>query len=102
MPLNAQFHEDALQAVWIYCEVLHSKLTHKQRQDLIDSFNSIESSIKVLIVMVDVSSQGLNLQRASNRVITMMSAKRSNPQMQAETRVLRADQEHKVEILRVI
>ena len=101
IPLNAKFYEDSLRAMWIHCEVLHSKLNHRQRQDLIDSCNSPESSLKVLLVMVDVSSQGLNLQRASNKVITMMPAKRSNPQMQAETRILRADQERKFEILRV-
>ena len=52
-------------------------------------------------MMIDVSSQGLNLQGASHRVISMIPAKRVNPLMPAESRMLRVDQALDVEILRV-
>ena len=88
--------EDSLRALWIHCE--HTRDSHTNKDKILDSFNTESSSLQVLIIMVDVSSQGLNLQRAANRVISIIPAKRSNPQTQAETRVLRADQEHSVEI----
>lgn len=102
IPLCAKFYEGALRAAWIHCETLHSKLNYKQRQNLINDFNNKESTLQVLMIMVDVASNGLNLQKASKRVISMVPAKRANPQMQAENRVLRVDQENEVEILRVI
>ena len=100
--LCAKFYEDALRAAWIHCETLHSHLQHKQRQDLINDFNNKKSTLQVLIIMVDVASNGLNLQKAARRVISMVPAKRANPQMQAENRGLRVDQESDVEIVRVI
>ncbi len=53
-------------------------------------------------LLVDVASNGLNLQKAAKRVISMVPAKRANPQIQAENRVLRVDQENDVEIVRAI
>ena len=40
VPLCAKFYEDALRAAWIHCETLHSKLHHKQCQNLINDFNN--------------------------------------------------------------
>ena len=92
VPLNAKFYEDSLRAAWVHVEVLHSKLTHKQRQKLIDDFNDSKSSLQVLVVMNEVSSQGLNLQRASSNTVTMIPGKRIGPQIQTENRILRVDQ----------
>ena len=97
-PLNFEddVYKDVLRAAWVHCEVLHSNLNNKQHQALLNAFNNIRSSLKVLIIMVDVSSQGLNFQKASSRVMSLIPAKRSNPQTQAENRVFRVDQTENV------
>ena len=102
IPFCAKFYEDSCRAAWIHCEVLHSKLNQAQRQKLLDAFNDSDSSLNVLIIMIEVASTGLNLQKASHRVLSMIPAKRIGPQMQAENRVLRVDQQKSVEINRVI
>ena len=102
LPLNAKFYEDSIRALWIHCETAHSKLTQSQRQKLFDAFNDSSSTLQVLIIMVDVASQGLNLQKASNNVITMIPGKRINPQLQAETRSFRCDQKKPVRIMRAV
>ena len=102
VPFCAKFYEDCCRAAWIHCEVLHSKLNQAQRQKLLDDFNNSDSSLNVLIIMIEVASTGLNLQKASHRVLSLIPAKRSGPQMQAENRVLRVDQHKPVEINRVI
>ena len=65
----------SVRALWIGAEVLHSRPNHKHRQKLVDTFNDLASSLKVLIMMVDVASQGLHLQQASYRVISMIPTK---------------------------
>ena len=102
VPFCAKFYEDSCRAAWIHCEVLHSKLNQSQRQKLLNDFNDSDSSLNVLIIMIEVASTGLNLQKASHRVLSMIPAKRVGPQMQAENRVLRVDQHKSVEINRVI
>lgn len=39
VPICAKFYEDSLRAAWVHAEVLQSKLSHKERQKLIDDFN---------------------------------------------------------------
>ena len=53
--------------------------------------SDLASSIKVLTMMVDVGSQGLNLQHTTYGVISMIFAKRSNRRVQVENRGLRDD-----------
>ena len=102
IPFCAKLYKDGLRAAWAHAEVLRSNLSHKQRKKLFEEFNDPDSSIKVLIMMYDVASQGLNLQKASCKVLSMTPAKKFDPEMQATNRVLRVDQSHEVEIMRII
>ena len=54
----AKFYEDSERIFWVHYEVLHLELNHKQRQKLLDDCNKKSSTLRALIVMVDVASQG--------------------------------------------
>jgi SNF2 family DNA or RNA helicase len=57
-----------LRTALIDARVMHAGLSNKAKGDLVELFNNLDSSFKVLIMMYDVGAVGLNLQFACDRV----------------------------------
>ena len=88
-PIVAWFWEIALCFLYIETRVLHSGLTNSERSELVDSFNSPAASIKVLILMYNVGSQGTNLDTCCNRVLVATAATNASLEVQAWGRATR-------------
>lgn len=68
LPVTAWFLEIALQHAYIKVKVMHANLTQSERSELAAEFNDSKSTLKVLILLADVSIVGLNLHRACSTV----------------------------------
>ena len=89
LPNLAWFWEKVLQFLYIDAVVLHANLGNNERQMLQDRFNDPNDSLKVKIVMYSVSSQGVNLDKACNRVLIATGAINAPLELQAAHRVIR-------------
>ncbi|KAL1623787.1 hypothetical protein SLS54_004248 [Diplodia seriata] len=99
-PLMAWYFELVLQFLHVETHVLHADLTAPERQNLVDSFNDPKSSLKCLILMYNVSSQGVNLHGASNVAFVATGAINAGLEMQAWGRLIRIAQKKPVTIIR--
>lgn len=48
---------------------MHAGLSNKAKSKLVDLFNDLKSTFKVLIIMFDIGATSLNLHKACNRVL---------------------------------
>ena len=90
--LSAYFWEIAVRFIFVKTRVMHSGLDPVQRTELITQFNDPNDALKVLIIMYDVSAQGLNLHHACGRAVVMTSARNAAIELQAWGRILRVSQ----------
>lgn len=90
VPVTPWFYELALQELHIPAATLHSGIRDpRERQKLIDEFNDPDSPLRVLIIMYNISAQGVNLDRAFSRVIVSIAAVNAALEIQGWGRVLR-------------
>lgn len=89
IPLNAYFWESVCNFVYVETEVLHAALTEAERVDLIKRFNDSENSLITLIIMYQVSAQGVNLDKCCSRVLVATSVINAPLDIQAWSRVIR-------------
>ena len=89
IPLVAWFWEIVYRYLYIETEVLHSGLNNEARWSLVQSFNNINSPLKVLILMYNVGAQGVNLDQCCCRVLVATAAINASPEIQAWGRVIR-------------
>ena len=73
-PLVAWFWELVLTFMYVETKVLHSGLNNDERTQLVKSFNSPKSTLRVLVLMYNVGSQGTNLDSCCNRVVVATGA----------------------------
>lgn len=88
-PIVAWFWELALNYLYIETKVLHSGLNNEERTLLVKSFNNPRSSLKMLVLMYNVGSQGTNLDPCCNNVIVATGAINASLEVQAWGRVIR-------------
>jgi hypothetical protein len=88
-PLAAWFYELDLRFLRINARVIHAGLSHDKRQQLMNRFNNAQDSLKFLIIIYNVSGQGINLDLACNKVLVLESAINAALEIQGWGRVLR-------------
>ena len=88
VPLIAWFWEIVLNFIYINTETLESKLSYKERVEMVKRFNDPNSDTKVLILHYNVSAQGIYLDRSCHRVIVTNAALNVSLEIQAWGRVM--------------
>lgn len=88
-PIVAWAWEMALNYLYVETRVLHSGLNNEERGRLVKDFNNPKNSIRVLILMYNVGSQGTNLDPCYNRVIVATGATNAALEIQAWGRAIR-------------
>ncbi|KAI9782077.1 MAG: hypothetical protein M1839_005423 [Geoglossum umbratile] len=99
-PIVAYFWEFCLRFVYVHATVLHSGLSNSRRQELMDDFNDPEGKTQVLIIMHDVSCQGINIHYDCHRITIPTCPRSASLEFQIWGRVLRVMQKHDVFITR--
>lgn len=89
IPLVAWYWELVLQYLHIDTAVMHAQLSEDKRQALVNEFNLPSSSLTVLIILYNVSAQGVNLDRACARVLVTCAAINASLEVQAWGRLIR-------------
>ena len=89
IPLVAFFYECAIRITYIDVEVLHAGLTNAEREILVKRFKNKDDSLTVLIIMYQVSAQGVNLDSCCSRVIVCTPAINAPSEIQAWSRLIR-------------
>ena len=89
VPLIAWYWEIALQLLLVGAKVLHAGLNQSTRHQLGAAFNKRGSPLKVLVIMYNVSGQGINLHHACSRVFVATPAINLARQLQAISRAIR-------------
>ena len=89
IPLVAWFWEMVCRYLYIETEVLHSGLNNEARWNLVQSFNDVNSRLKVLVLMYNVGAQGVNLDQCCCRVLVATAAINASLEIQAWGRVIR-------------
>ena len=89
IPLVAWFWEMVCRYLYIETEVLHSGLNNEARWNLVQSFNDVNSPLKVLVLMYNVGAQGVNLDQCCCRVLVATAAINASLEIQAWGRVIR-------------
>lgn len=75
--------------MYVETKVLHSGLNNDERTQLVKSFNSSKSSLRVLVLMYSVGSKGTNWDACCNRVVVATGAINASLEIQAWGRVIR-------------
>ena len=88
-PLCAWFLEICLRYALIDVKVMHAELDQRERTATGAEFNRLESPLQVLIIMYDVSAQGLNLHTACHVAFVATAARNSALEIQGWGRILR-------------
>jgi Helicase conserved C-terminal domain len=88
-PYVAWFWELAIQFLHIDAAVLHSKLSAEDRETLISDFNDKDSNLKALIIMINMSAVGLNLDKACHIAIVASRGPNAALETQAWGRLIR-------------
>ena len=89
VPLNAWFWEVACNFVYVEAEVLHAGLTDHERVALVRRFNDSTDSLTVLIIMYQVSAQGVNLDACCARAVVATPAINAPSEIQGWSRIIR-------------
>jgi hypothetical protein len=89
VPLNAFFLECVCNLIYVEAGVLHAGLTDSERVNLVNRFNDPSDTLVVLIIMYQVSAQGVNLDKCCSRVIVATPAINAPSEIQAWSRVIR-------------
>ena len=63
VPLNAFFWDSVCNFAYVETEVLNARLTDLERVNLVKRFNDPKYFLLILIIMYQVSAQGVNLDR---------------------------------------
>lgn len=92
VPLNAYYIELVLKSVYVEAEVLHAGLSDTERVDLVQRFRDPADKLMVLVIMYQVSAQGVNLDPCCSRVIVTTPAQNAPSEVQAWSRVIRVSQ----------
>lgn len=74
-PANVYYLMSTLRVCLIDARILHVGLSNKRISDLVDLFNDLHSSLKILITMYDEDAVGLDLHHACNRMYIAPIAK---------------------------
>lgn len=90
--LSAWFYEIVLKYGLINAKVMHSDLTQKERTTLSNEFLDINSDLQVLVIMYDVSAQGLNLHSACHVAFVATAARNCALEVQGWGRILRVSE----------
>ena len=98
VPLIAWFWEIALNYLYIHSETLESKLSYKERVEMVKRFNDRESPLKVLILHYNVSAQGTNLDQSCHRVLVTTAALNASLEIQGWGRVIRASSSSQIDL----
>lgn len=88
-PLTAWFIETALRFAHINATTMHAGLSQDQRQEVTKKFQNPASELEVMIIMYDVSAQGLNLHQACHVAFVGTAARNAALEAQAWGRVIR-------------
>lgn len=89
VPLNAFFYESVCNFCYVNTEVLHAGLSDSDRVNLVKRFNDPKDDLLILIIMYQVSAQGVNLNPCCCRVIITTPAINAPSEIQAWSRVIR-------------
>ena len=89
IPLAAWFYELVLRFLGIDARVVHAGLNAEERQQLMNRFNKAQDSLAFLIIMYNVSGQGLNLDGTCCKVLVLEVAINAALEIQGWGRVLR-------------
>jgi SNF2 family DNA or RNA helicase len=87
VPANALYLSLLLRAGLIDTRVIHAGLSNGARSQLVKLFNDPNSSLKVLIMMFNVSAVGLNLEKAYDRVVIVSIPRNRSQDAQLGRRV---------------
>lgn len=88
-PIVAWFFELVLQFLHVECYVMHADLSNQERQELVERFNDKNSTLKVLILMYNISAQGVNLHKAAYHAFVATGAINAGVEIQAWGRLIR-------------
>ena len=81
--ISALFIELTYKLVYVHVKNLYAGLQDTKRVELVKQFNNPEGSLLVLVIMYQVSAQGMNLDMCCCRVIVRTSAGNSSSEVQA-------------------
>ena len=87
--LKAFFWDSVCNFAYVETEVLHAGLTDLERVNLVKRFSDPKDSLLILIIMYQVSAQGVNLDRCCCRVLVATPAINTPSEIQAWSRVIR-------------
>lgn len=88
IPMNTYFFEMVCKLMYVEAEVLHANLGDVERVNLVNRFNNPQDSLTVLIIMYQVSSQGVNLDSCCCQVVMATPALNAPLEIQAWSRVI--------------
>lgn len=77
--MNSYFLEVVCKLIYVEAEVLHANLSDLERVNLVNRFNNPGDTLIVLIIIYQVSFQGVNLDNCCCRVVVAMSALNAPP-----------------------
>lgn len=83
IPINALFIKLMCKLAYVQAKVLHAGLQDTERVELVKQFNDPEDSLLVLVIMYQVSAQGVNLNACCCRVIVETPVRNSLSEVQA-------------------
>ncbi|KAK7544145.1 uncharacterized protein J3D65DRAFT_682132 [Phyllosticta citribraziliensis] len=99
-PLVAWLEEMLLQHMHIDARVLHADLDTAERDALVKDFNDPNRGPQVLILLYNVSSQGVNMHKACSDALVTSSGINASAEVQAWGRLIRIAQKDTVHIVR--
>lgn len=73
----------------IHTKVLHSGLSNKKRTKLVKEFNNKKSSLRAIVLMFNIESQGTNLSKDYDRILVATGAVNTSLEIQVWVRVIR-------------
>ncbi|RDW62917.1 uncharacterized protein DSM5745_10028 [Aspergillus mulundensis] len=100
LPANAFYLQEILRACLIDARVFHADLSHQARSQMVDLFNNPQSTLKVLIMLYDVGSIGLNLHKACNHVVIASLPRSRGQESQLAGRASRITSEFPLTVVR--
>jgi len=86
-PPPGWFLEVVLRTALIDCRMMHAGLSNKAKADLCDMFNDPKSTLRVMIILFDVSAVGLNLHKACDRMVALATGRSEAQNGQAKGRI---------------